>query len=187
MAGAGTLDPSMRSLAHLTTLWAVMLAVACAGGGAGSADLTTAASPTTQPFEVVAVDDQVVVGPTQIATTAGDVLLAFSADERACIDATVATTAQLSASIDPGAADPLDPDAEQTLAEIVVACVPFARLQPVVGDQLAAQEALDGVDPGCLDRETSSLQDTPDVLAAVLRGDPESLSVVAGTAAVNCR
>jgi hypothetical protein len=177
----------MRSLGRLSTLWLVLLAAACSSGGPGSAAPAPAAPPTTSPFEVVTVDDQVLVGSSGITTTEGEVLLAFTADERSCVDATVATTAQLSASIDAAAADPLDPDAEQTLAEIVVGCVPFVRVQPVVERQLVAQATLSAVDPACLDRETASLQDTPDVLAAVLRGDPEALSVVSGTAAVNCR
>lgn len=181
----------MPSLRRLCTLGLpAALVVACSSGGTGAADPTvapTAPTPTTSPFEVVTVDDEVLLGPTGIVTTAGVQLLGYTPTEQACIDATVATTSNLSASIDPGATDPLDPDGEQTLAQIVVGCVPFPRIQPVVGDLLATQEALGSVDRACLDRETDSLQDTPDALAAVLRGDPQALSVIASTAASNCR
>jgi hypothetical protein len=174
----------------------VVLAGACAKGesagdsSAPTATITTpptAAPATTSPFEVVVTEDTVRVSTAAITTSDGATLLAFTASERACVEATAGTVADLAAGgqVSPAPVD--DPDAEQTLAEIVVSCLPFDRFQGVVADQLATQSALAGVDRACLDQEVRSLQDTPDVLASVLRGDPDALSVVAGTAATNCR
>ena len=67
-----------------------------------------------------------------------------------------------------------------------MSCVPFDRFENVVADQLADQSVLAGVSQECLDREVGSLQDTPDVLASVLRGDPDALTVIAGTVSTNC-
>ena len=156
------------------------------GGPAGYGAVRRPAPATTSPFEVVVTDDTVLVSTTGIATTDGTTLLAFTASEQRCVETTAGTVADFpeGQQASPGPVD--DPDAEQTLTEIVVACVPFDRFKTVVADQLAAQSALAGVDPTCLAREVASLQDTPDVLASVLRGDPDALSVVAGTASTNC-
>ena len=79
-----------------------------------------------------------------------------------------------------------DADNEQIVAEIVIACVPIERYASVVVDQLAQQPALEDVDRACIEREVATLQETPDVLAAVLRGDENGIPAVAGAAAVNC-
>jgi hypothetical protein len=166
------------------------LVAGCSSATSPGAPTTTGPAPadagTAVPFQVVVNDDTIEVSTTAITTTDGATLLAFSPTERSCIDATVATVADLAATLgsSPGTVD--DPDTEQTLSEIVVGCVAFDRFENVVAVQLAAQPELAGVDRTCLDREISSLQDTPDVLASVLRGDPDALTVIAGTASTNC-
>ena len=62
-----------------------------------------------------------------------------------------------------------DPDLEQAVAEVALGCLGFDRVEPVVTERLAADDDLVGIDPACLAREVSSLQDTPDILAAMLR------------------
>ena len=192
--------PAVRPCPKIVLFCAlVVVAAACAKGeSTGTSSGSTAqeaasvtASPVsgsaeTSPFEVVVTDDTVRVSITGITTTDGVVLLSFSAPEQACVAASAGAVGALAATLDtsPGATD--DPDGEQTLAEIVVGCVSFDRFQPVVADQLARQAALADVDPACLDRDVASLQDTPGVLASVLRGDPDALSVIAGTVATNC-
>ncbi len=193
----------MSALRPLLLIGLVAMAVACSSGAPDTASSTgsTSAEPNSSPgadaplegvttddtVVVGTTDDTVVVGTTSITTTAGATLLSFSSPERSCIDATVSTTAELSATLQaaPGPTD--DPDTEQTLTEIVLSCVAFDRLKALVADQLAAQGALVDIDRACLEREVASLQDTPDVLASVLRGDPDVLAVVANTASTNCR
>jgi hypothetical protein len=168
-----------------------VLAGACgkgesAGDAAAPFSSATAAPATTSPFEVVVTDDTVQVTTTAITTSDGATLLSFTTSERACVDATAGTVADLAAGQQAAPAPVDDPDAEQTLAEIVVSCVPFDRFENVVADQLADQSVLAGVSQECLDREVGSLQDTPDVLASVLRGDPDAVTVIAGTVSTNC-
>jgi hypothetical protein len=169
----------------------VVVASACAKDGSSAGPpqpaRATVAPATTSPFEVVVTDDTVKVSTTGIATTDGTTLLAFTASEQRCVETTAGTVADFPEGGQASSGPVDDPDAEQTLTEIVVACVPFDRFKTVVAEQLAAESALAGVDPTCLAREVASLQDTPNVLASVLRGDPDALSVVAGTASTNCR
>jgi hypothetical protein len=57
---------------------------------------------------------------------------------------------------------------------------------PAPTDSASTPNPIEVVDPACLDREVASLPDTTDVVAPVLRGDSDAVSVVAGTASTNC-
>jgi hypothetical protein len=172
--------PARRDLAPAALLAAVLLApIACTGGdGDASEPVDTADTTSTSSTapDLVIVEDVVSLGLDGIRTADGAVLLAYTDAERACIAAGASGVV----------AAPDDPDAEQVIAEAALGCLGFDRIAPLVTDQLAAEDDLAGVDPTCMAREVSSLQDTPDILAAILRGDPDTISVIARTASINC-
>ena len=173
----------VRLLVPISAVFVLALTLgACSDDGESSPSSTTA-PVTTSPFEIVVTEDQVFVGLQEgIFGPDGQLLVTYTPDEQACIDrADPFPDANV---VPPGTFE--DPDNEQIVAEIVIGCVAIDRFSAVIVDQLLLQPALEDVDRACIEREVASLQDTPDVLAAVLRGDQDGLPVVAGTAAENC-
>jgi hypothetical protein len=177
----------VRHLIPISAFFVLALAAgACTDEGESSSPSTTAPN-TTSPFEIVVTEDRIAVGLQEgVFGPDGQLLVTYTSDEQACIGAAAADAPGLAgAAIVPPGTLP-DPDMEQTVAEVVIGCVALDRFSGVIADQLAQQPALEGVDRACLEREVASLQDTPDVLAAVLRGDQDAIPVIAGTAAENC-
>ena len=170
----------VRLLVPIPAVFVLTLAAgACSDDGEPTASSTTVPA-TTSPFEVVVTEDQIRLtleassGPTAEPAD-------YTPDEQPCIVASIHETWDGRSC----RRHLPDPDMEQSVAEIVIACVPIERYARVIADQLARQ-TLDGVDRACIEREVTSLQDTPDVLAAVFRGRPDAIPVVAGTASENC-
>jgi hypothetical protein len=131
------------------------------------------------------VEDLVGLGLDGIYATNGTVLLTYTDAERECVAQGVVGIPGLDQLAGPAATTD-DPDLEQAVAEVALGCVGFDRVEPLVTEQLSTDDDLAGIDLACLAREVSSLQDTPDILAAVLRGEPDTISVIAGTASINC-
>jgi hypothetical protein len=173
----------VRSLALISAVFLVGLTAGACSDGGDSAGPTTTVPPTTSPFEIIVTEDQIAVGLQEgIFGPDGQLLLTYTPDEQACINRADARVGVLVA---PPGTFP-DPDMEQTVAEVVIGCVAIDRFATVIVEQLVRQPALEGVDPACIEREVLSLQDTPDVLAAVLRGDQDGVPAVAGAVAANC-
>lgn len=173
-------------MAHAALVAALALAaIACSEGDSSEVDDTSTSSPSTTAPDVVVLEDVVGLGLDGIYAADGTALLVYTQAERDCISVAGIGGTGLDRVAGPGATTD-DPDLEQATAEAALGCLGFARVAPLVTQQLAADEALTGIDPACLDREVASLQDTPDILAAVLRGEPDTISVVASTASINC-
>lgn len=184
---------SARRLPARTALVAVVVlaAIACSSNGDssddGAADTTTPSTTATADGapEVIVVEDLVGLGLDGVYATDGTGLLTYTPAERECVAQGVVGIPGLDQLAGPAATTD-DPDLEQAVAEVALGCLGFDRVAPLVTDQLAADDDLGGIDPTCLAREVSSLQDTPDILAAVLRGEPDTISVIAGTVSINC-
>jgi hypothetical protein len=180
------LSDEVRPFALISAVFLLAWAAGACSDDGESSPASTTPPATTTPFEIFVTEDRIQLSLRGVFDADGANLVSFSADEQSCIMGTAAETTGLETigAAAPGSLD--DADLEQALAEIVVSCVAVDRFTGVVVDQLVPQPALEGIDRACIEREVDSLQDTPDVLAAVLRGDENGLPQIAGTAAENC-
>jgi hypothetical protein len=172
-------------------LTVALVSLACSSDGDdtsdGAAATSTAAAPATTDDapEVVVLEDLVGLGLDGIYAADGTARLTYTDAERECIAQGVVGIPGLDQLAGPGATTD-DADLEQAVAEVALGCLGFDRVAPLATQQLAADDDLADIEPDCLAREVSSLQDTPDILAAVLRGEPDTISVIAGTVSINC-
>ena len=127
----------VRLVVPISAVFVLALAAGgCSDDGESSAPSTTAPT-TTSPFEVVITEDQIAVGLRKAYSIAGGEPRDLT-PQTSNSASSVAPIHSRGADVVPPGTFP-DPDNEQIVAEIVIACVPIERYASVIADQLAQQ------------------------------------------------
>jgi hypothetical protein len=168
---------------------AILAAAACSSGSSDTGSPLDSSgpagsSPPTSGIEILEPTDVSIEG-IRIAPAGEPVqMVAFSADEQACIRSAADQDPVAKEAVDLSA-DDMDLDQATALAGVAVPCLGPARIQDLAVTILRASPVVETTDDACIRRDVEGMSD-PDQMAGLLAGDPATIAVLSQEVSINC-